>query len=159
MTKEKQISFARRVSQANKTELVVITYDIILENVDTAEKYLAEEKTEEFRSEMKQAQKFLAELMWALDYRYSISRNLLQLYSYVQRILIASEHSGADRGLDSVRRVVSGLKAAFEEISPQDDSGAVMENSQKIFAGLTYGRDSLTETDMSANGTKRGFLA
>lgn len=159
MTKEKQKNFARRVTQANKTELVVITYDIILENLNMAKQYLTENNKDEYRAELKQAQRFLAELMSALDYSYSVSKNLLQLYAYSQRLLVSSECSGTDKGLDSVYSVISGLRKAFSELASQDDSGAVMENTQTIFAGLTYGRDSLNETDMNLGGTKRGYLA
>lgn len=157
MDKDKQINYTRRVSQANKTELVVITYDIILDNIADAETVLASD-VNEYRKNLKQAQRFLGELMRALDYQYELSKNLLQLYSYVQRILVASDISGTDKGLESAKNVISGLRKAFNEIAAQDSSGSVMENTQAIFAGLTYGRGSLNETDMNI-GSNRGFLA
>ncbi|MCQ2495809.1 MAG: flagellar protein FliS [Lachnospiraceae bacterium] len=157
MDKDKQINYTRRVSQANKTELVVITYDIILDNIADAEAVLASD-VNEYRKNLKQAQRFLGELMRALDYQYELSKNLLQLYSYVQRILVASDISGTDKGLESAKNVISGLRKAFNEIAAQDSSGSVMENTQAIFAGLTYGRGSLNETDMNI-GSNRGFLA
>lgn len=157
MDKEKQINYTRRVSQANKTELVVITYDIMLDSISGAEAVQASDLTE-YRKCLKTAQRFLGELMHALDYRYELSKNLLQLYMYVQRILIASEISGTDRGLEDAKRVIAGLRKAFDEIVVQDTSGSVMENTQTIFAGLTYGRSSLNETDMNIGGN-RGFLA
>ena len=56
MDKEKQKDFARRVSQANKTQLVAITYDIILENIKCAKEA---DSVDVFRAELKSAQKFL----------------------------------------------------------------------------------------------------
>lgn len=37
------------------------------------------------------------------------------------------------------------MKESFEEIAKQDTSGPVMENSQQVYAGLTYGKGSLNE--------------
>ena len=81
MDKEKQKDFARRVSQANKTQLVAITYDIILENIKCAKEA---DSVDGFRAELKSAQKFLGELMRSLDFKYPISVNLLRIYEYVK---------------------------------------------------------------------------
>ena len=158
MDKSRQKDFARRIAQANKTELVVITYDIILEETDNAKAALAAGNTEEARAALKSAQKFLGELMSVLDYRYALSKRLLNLYEYVQRMLVSSDIAGEDRGLDGAKNVIAGLRRAFAEIAPGDESGAVMENSQNVYAGLTYGRGSLNEMNLS-DGSNRGFLA
>ncbi|MCR5204620.1 MAG: flagellar protein FliS [Lachnospiraceae bacterium] len=158
MNKEKQKDFARRVSQANKTQLVAVTFDIIVEYIDEACKKLETGDIPEYRTELKSAQRFLSELMSALDYNYPIAMELLRLYEYVQRVLVASDVSGTDKGLDSARNVMAKLGASFTEISAQDESGAVMENTQQIVAGLTYGKGTLNEADMTA-GSNRGFLA
>ena len=71
--REKQKGFARRVSQANRTELVVVTYDIILEYVRDAKIAYASNDIEEYRYSCKQAQKFLAEMMSSLDFTVSLS--------------------------------------------------------------------------------------
>ena len=55
MTKEKQKEFAMRVSQANRTELVAITYDIMLENISCAKESLKKNDIEGFRTELKSA--------------------------------------------------------------------------------------------------------
>ena len=158
MTKEKQKEFAMRVSQANRTELVAITYDIIIENIKCAKESLKNNDIDAFRAELKSAGRFLAELMHSLDYNYPISVNLLKIYEYIQRVLISSGFAGKDKDLDSVESVLTKLSSAFHEISTQDDSAAVMENTQQIVAGLTYGKGTLNEADMSA-GANRGFLA
>lgn len=158
MDKEKQKDFARRVSQANRTQLVAITYDIIMENIKSAYECLENGKTEEFRSELKSAQRFLAELMRSLDFKYPISVNLLRIYEYVKVILVSSEISGENRGLNSAESVLSKLGSVFHEISAQDTSEALMQNTQQIVAGLTYGKGTLNEADMTA-GVNRGFLA
>ena len=158
MDKEKQKVYAMRVSQANKTELVAVTFDIIVDNIESAATSLNSGNIEEFRSELKMGQRFLGELMRSLDFKYPISKELLRLYEYVQRILVGSDVSGTDKGLLSAKSVMEKLGSAFNEISIQDKSGSVMENSQQIYAGLTYGKGTLNEADMGAH-SKRGFLA
>ena len=157
MDREKQKDFVGRISQANRTGLVAITFEIIGENIKEAIKRSGDGDVPGFRKELKGAQGFLAELIRSLDYRYPISLELLRLYEYVQRILVSSEVSGKDRGLKSALGVTEGLGSAFSEIAGQDDSGNVMENTQKIYLGLTYGKGTLNESDLSSSGN-RGFL-
>lgn len=158
MNRDRQKDFARRVSQANKTELVVITYDIIIGEIKEAEACAKEGNREGIREALAGAQRFLAEMMSSLDFRYGLAKRLMSLYEYVQRVLVASNVSGEDRGLADARRVLEGLRSSFNEIASQDSSGAVMENAQSVYAGLTYGRGSLNEMNMT-DGTNRGFLA
>ena len=59
--------------------------------------------------------------------------------------------------LDHVVSIVSKLKEAYVELSKQDESAPVMQNSQTIYAGLTYGRGELTE-NMADQSSNRGYL-
>lgn len=158
MTNEKRKAFTLRISQANRTELVVVTYDILLEELKEGKECYAAGKTDEGRRALKRAQRYLCELMSALDYQYPVAVKLLQLYEYAQRVLVKSDVTGRDEGLESVERVIEGLRKAFHVVAEQDTSGPVMENTQTVYAGLTYGRNSLNETDPDA-GKSRGFLA
>ncbi len=159
MNKEKQRDFTMRITQANRTQLLVVTYDILLEEIDEAEKYFEAGNTEEYRRSAKSAQRFVAELMSTLDYQYPISAELLRLYEYVQRVLIRSDVGGKPDRLDSARNVIKGLRNAFVKVAESDDSAPLMENTQSVFAGLTYGKAKLNETDLDPNAANRGFLA
>ena len=159
MTKEKQQDFAMRISQANRTELLVVTYDILLEETESALEYYSNGDIGQYRVSLKTAQKFVAELMSTLDYTYPISGELLRLYEYVQRLLIKSDISGKPDRLESAENVIAGLRKAFAKVAESDDSAPLMENTQKVFAGLTYTKGSLNETDLDPNLAGRGFLA
>jgi flagellar protein FliS len=50
------------------------------------------------------------------------------------------------------------LRKSFEEVAKQDTSGSVVQNSQKVYAGLTYGKGTLNEVFMD-NEAARGFKA
>ncbi len=159
MNKEKQKDFARRITQANRTELLLVTYDILIEEIEDIQQYHQTGDIEEYRHSAKRAQRFVAELMSTLDLNYPISVHLLRLYEYVQRLLIKSDVSGRPDRLDSAKQVISGLRTAFAKVAESDTSAPLMENTQSVFAGLTYGKGSLNETDLDPNSSKRGFLA
>ena len=52
--------------------------------------------------------------------------------------------------------MIKELRESYEKISSQDTSAPIMENAQTVYAGLTYGKDSLNE-NLSAQSIHRGF--
>ena len=58
--------------------------------------------------------------------------------------------------ISPVMHMLRELKESYEQIASQDTSAPVMENAQTIYAGLTYGKDSLN-VSLSDQGTNRGF--
>ncbi len=59
--------------------------------------------------------------------------------------------------LQEVKKIMSSLQTAFEEVSKQDQGEPLMSNSQAVYAGLTYSKSSLNETITETKN--RGFLA
>ena len=60
--------------------------------------------------------------------------------------------------LSEIRRVIEPLLGAYRGLAAQNTAGPVMDNSQTVYAGLTYGRNTLVE-NMADQGTNRGILA
>jgi flagellar protein FliS len=154
MDSETKKTYTARISQANKSQLVVIIYELILDSLASAVTAFQEEKKEEAVAELKKAQGFLQEMRGSLDFRYSVSGNLASLYRYINEQLVHSMVRQKNVNLDSCERVIRGLMSSFEEVAKQDDSGPVMDNVQQVYAGLTYGKGSLNE--VALNG-ERGF--
>ena len=48
------------------------------------------------------------------------------------------------------------LREAFVEVAKSDKSKPLMENTQRVTAGLTYGRNNLIES-LGAEETTRGY--
>lgn len=175
MKKERIQEFAARVTQGSKTDLIVIMYDIILEDIAEARRIMdaeaeavkAERKTvlygtkirEEYKKELLHAARFVSELMAALDFRYRLSYELRNLYIYAHKCLTEAAFSGEMKKLSDVEDMMTGLKTAFAKVAEEDTSGPVMQNSQKLTAGLTYGKGRLNEICVDPNDAKRGFLA
>lgn len=159
MERDKIQEFTLRVTQASKTELVVILYDLILSDIKEANRYFGENDLDSFVHELKHAAKCMNELMATLDYKISLSHELLSLYSYANKMLIAAQMKKDPSLLSSVVSVIEKLKVAFEELSKQDISGPVMENTHQVYAGLTYGKGTLNESFLSSYDQNRGFKA
>ena len=155
MTGEEKKEYTARVAQANRTELVVIIYELLLDSVNEGKRAYASGDCAEGEKHIRKAQAYLQELMGSLNFKYDISSQLLRLYRYVNEQLIATIVRGEPVRLGSVCEVIKGLMESFAEVAKQDTSGPVMENSQQIYAGLTYGKGTLNE--VSVDGNASGF--
>ena len=152
--------FTRRITSANKSEIIVIIYDIIEENLALAKKALAEGDRETYRNEIKQAISFVKELLVSLDMNYEVSKNLASLYIYVSRCLNFALVSGKKEEIEAAGKVLRKLGESFREVAKTDRSEPVMGNTQQIYAGITYGKGlSLDETLVNPNSEGRGFRA
>lgn len=158
MTKELKQQFTLKITQANKTQLVVILYEMLLVYLDEAQEAHERESRSEFREAIRKTRGCLKELMASLHFEYEPAMNLLQLYLYANRELARADIRNSTKELEHVRMVMTKLHAAYEEISRQDTSGPVMENTQTVYAGLTYGKNTLTE-NLADQGSSRGFRA
>lgn len=161
MKKEDRQQFTLRITQANPTELVVILYEMMLCYLEDAESALQTGKIPEedmFRDAVRKARGCLSELMNSLNLQYEPAPELLRLYLFCLRRLARSEVRRDAALLGEIRRVIEPLHDAYRQIAGQNAAGPVMGNSQTVYAGLTYGRNTLTENmaDQSAN---RGIFA
>ena len=156
MTKELKQEYTLRITQANKTQLITILYEMILLYIDEAKDALDIDSRADYKMAVRKIQGCVNELTNSLHLEYDLAQKLLQLYLFINRELAqASIHYDMEH-LEHVRMVIGELQKAYKKIESQDLSGPVMGNSQTVYAGLTYGRSTLTENiaDPAAN---RGF--
>lgn len=146
MTKEEIQEYTLRVTQGNRTDLIVTTYDIILKYIADASDVLRQEDIIKYKWNIKKANQFIAQLMEALDFQYEVSLQLFQLYRFAQKRLIEAFYEKTDEKLADAVSVFKGLREAFFNVAKQDSSGPVMKNIDQVYAGLTYGKGSLNET-------------
>lgn len=156
MTRELKQEYTLRISQANKTQLITILYEMVLLYIDEAKEALNAGSRMEYKSAIRKIHGCMDELTASLNLDYELAQNLLQLYLYVNRELVKASSHNDKENLEHVRKVIDQLHKAYAQIEIQDTSGSVMGNTQAVYAGLTYGRNTLTENiaDPSAN---RGF--
>ena len=115
MTKELKQQFTLKISQANKSQLVVILYEMMLAYIDEAKQANEIEDQAAFRQGIKRAKGCLHELMASLHLEYSIAGNLMQLYAYADRQLTRADIRNSTEELVHVEAIMSKLHAAYEE--------------------------------------------
>lgn len=163
MKKEDKQQFTFRIAQANSTQLVVILYEMLLCYLEDAVQALAggetagEGEQDQFREAVRKARGCLNELMGSLRMEYEPAPALMQLYLFCTRRLARGEQRRDGQILGEIRKVIEPLCQAYTKLAEQNSAGPVMQNSQTVYAGLTYGRNTLTE-NMADQGANRGML-
>ncbi len=155
MDQDKTKAYISKITQANRSELVVVIFELMLDSISLARNAFAEEDLELAEKELKRAQGFLQEMRGSLDFQYEISANLASLYRYVNEQFVKSIVRRRDVNLESCERVLKGLMESFQEVAKQDNSEPVMKNTQQVYAGLTYGKGTLNEIAIDVND--RGY--
>ncbi len=157
MTRECKQQFTLRITQANSTQLVVILYEMLLCYLDEAKNALEVQDKAAFTEAARKARGCINELMQSLHLEYEPAPSLLQLYLYCIKRLAAAELHREAGAVEEIERVITPLHDAYMQIAELNQEGPVMNNSQSVYAGLTYGRNTLTE-NMTDQGTNRGML-
>ena len=156
MKKEKLQEYTLRITQSNRTQLVVVIYEIILTYIEDARESHKAADWEEFAEAIEKASGFVKELVSALDFQYEISRQLCSLYLYSNKCLNTARRTKNVEELKGIEIVINGLKESFETIAETDKSEAVMKNTQAVYEGFTYGKDSRNQVFQNGESS-RGF--
>ena len=88
MTDEAKQEFTRRITTANKSELVVILFDMFDRYAEDAVMFFKEDKKDAMVAETGRARNVVLELINSLDRQYDISNNLYSIYRYVGLIVM-----------------------------------------------------------------------
>lgn len=157
MTKSEINAYTLRISQASKSELIVIMYDMSVKYIDDAKTAIDSGNTEEFRINIKRAKSVINELASVLDLRFQVSVSLLSLYTYMNNVMVKADITLRTDDVLRVRAMLEKLHTAFTKVSEQDSSEPLMRNVQQVYSGLTYSKNSLNESYASAADLKRGY--
>ena len=158
MTTEKKQTFTRRITQANRSQLVVIVYEMLLVYLEDAMNAYEEDKKEDFRENLRMARECIGQMRTSLNFDYNISRNLFAIYCFADREIAKDMYSLKKENLDVIKIIFTKLHDAYYVVSTKDESGPLMDNIQTVYAGLTYSKSDLNEDFMNYD-IKRGYLA
>ena len=121
-------TYSYRISQATRSQLVVITYDIITDYLNEA---LNDDTSSGYKEKLHMAMRGIDQLITGLDMEYEISVQLYQLYNYMKRTLISAQVSGERDSVSRVITMLGKLRTSFLEVSQLDDSKPLMKNTEK----------------------------
>lgn len=156
MKEENKKEFQKRIVVAGRKELLLIHFEMILEELKLADQSIKEKKNEDLKVQTQTAQELLKKMVEALDFHYEVSYSLLKLYQKINKDIINGKLH-FDRGyIKQARRLLEDLKQIFMAAELQDNTPLV-QNSEVLYAGLTYGKDN--QLKESVDYKKRGFQA
>ncbi len=158
MNTETKQTFTRRITQANRTQLVVIVYEMLLVYLEDALNAHRENQKEEFKENLRMARECIGQMRTSLNFEYELSRNLFSIYCFADRELAKDIYSFKTENLDVIQTIFTKLHDAYYVVSQKDDSAPLMDNIQTVYAGLTYTKSDLNE-DFVNYDAKRGYLA
>ena len=159
MTNELKQTFTRKITQANRTQLVVIVYEMLLVYLEDARKAFDEDQKTSFKENIRMARECIGQMRTSLNFQYELSRNLFSIYCFADKELASDMYRYKTDNLDVIQMIFTKLHDAYYQISDQDKSPQLMDNIQSVYAGLTYSKGELNESLMSNNYATRGFQA
>lgn len=156
MTREKKSEFTLRISQANKTELIIILYEIAIAYIEDAMDLYNSDNIKDAKNCGNKALACIEEMQNNLHYEYDLAKKLKQLYLFMKKQIRTGVISGDFSGYDLVKKELSSLKDSYEQIKNTDTSGPVMQHTQTVISGMTYGKDKLLDS-LTTECMSRGF--
>lgn len=157
MTSDKKQAFTRRITQANRTQLVVIVYEMLLVYLEDAMASYKEGDLAEFRRNLQFARDCIGQMRTSLNFEYGLSKNLFSVYCFADRELANDIYGNKPDNLDVVKMIFKKLHKAYHTVSKKDESAPLMDNIQDVYAGLTYGKTDVNESVLNSDVT-RGYL-
>ncbi len=158
MTKENKQIFTRRITQANRTQLVVIVYEMLLVYLEDAVNAHEAGEKQEFVRNLELARECIGQMRTSLNFEYELSKNLFAIYCFADRELANDIFGNKTDNLDVLKMIFTKLHDAYYTISKEDKSAPLMDNIQDVYAGFTYGKTDVNESLVNYDA-RRGYMA
>ena len=158
MTKETITAFTLKITSSNRTQLINIVYEIYKVHETEALEAIERGDRDAAAHSISKCIQVVSHLQKDLDFKYDIANELDALYDFVQRSLSKAMYQLKPEGLYDARIVMDELSDAFLQIAALDSSAPLMDNTQAVAAGMTYGRYGHNESFVQ-DQSNRGFWA
>ena len=152
MTTEEMNVYKMRITQAGIGELTVIMLEIEMQWIQEALESYEAGDIDTYVDCVEKAQATQLELMNELNLDNEVSRDVYSVYVYFNKKLIHSKIKKVPQDLDRIVTMLKKYHESFNKIAHTDTEGPVMDQSEKVYAGLTYGSSGLVEN--STGGTE-----
>ncbi len=145
MTKEQMDSFKLRITQAGIGELTVIMLEMEMQWIKDALQAYEDGKEELFLDCVEKAQVVQQHLMDVLNMDNAVARDVFSVFVFINKQLITAKIKKQPLDLERCFRMLKKFHASFCKVAETDTEGPIMADSEKVFAGLTYGSTGLVE--------------
>lgn len=157
MTNKQKQEFTRRITQSNRSGLVLIKFEMLFIYMDDICSAYKENDKDALVNNVRYADAVLRSFQETLDFSYELASKLYSLYDYHRRQLAKVLMKNSLEDLQISRKMLMQTYTAFQEAAKQDTSAPLMKHAQQVYAGYTYGRSDINEN--CEIGSSRGFLA
>lgn len=156
MTDEKKREYTLRITQAGPKGLTILLYEITECYLQEAEEAFARKEPEQFRDAVHKAQKCLTVCRSSLDRTQPLSAVLLPLYVNLHAMLSRALTRKRVTEVQETAQMIAQLREAYEQTGDSGEEEPLMEHTQQVYAGLTYGRHCLVE-NVADTTPNRGY--
>ncbi len=146
MTSEKKKEYTRRITEANPTGVVALTYEIAKGYYEDAITAFRAGDRDTYRLEISRGNKCIEQLILSLDPSYGISIYLLRIYNYILECARKASFTYDTGELKEPVEILTKIGGTFEEIAPQDKRSAGVQGGAEVYDGLTYNSKGRTNT-------------
>ena len=140
--------YTLRISQATPVQLVIINHEIMLDFLTDAASAFEQSDMEAFYRLINKSKDALTQLIEGLDFEHELAHELYNLYLYagerINKALFANDKDAAKEVAEMFGTLLEGWQAI--EDTPDDRlANLPSQDAPQVFAGLTYGKDGLSE--------------
>ncbi|MBQ5485380.1 MAG: flagellar protein FliS, partial [Lachnospiraceae bacterium] len=131
MQQEVKQIFTRRIVESNRSELIVVLFDIFDCYVEEAQKaYEKGAGSVDVLDSLRHACLVLEHLKDDLDFRSDrkLCEGLFSIYDYCQRQIARSLYQNNTDGVTQARKLMSELRTSFVEVAKEDRSEPLLDN-------------------------------
>jgi len=157
MTDERKKEFTLKISQAGPAGLTILLYEMTLEYLREAEQSYQKQDREAFRQKIHLAQNCIRMQQKSLQMEYEPAKTLFSLYTFLHSHLAKAITRFTIEQVQETKAILQKLHDAYQKAEKMEQEEPLMTNTQKVYAGLTYGRHALVE-NLTDGGAGRGFL-
>lgn len=148
MTGEEMKAYQLRISQAGIADLTLVMLEMEMQWIGEALSAYERQNTEEFITCAEKAQAVQVELMNVMNMENPLSVEVYSVFVYINKILIRAKLKEQPLDLARCSGMLRRYHESFAQIAHTDTGGPVMVQSEKVYAGLTYGSGGLVESSV-----------
>ena len=148
MTNEQMNLYKMRISQAGVGELTVVMLEMEIQWIEDALAAYEQEDMETFLASIEKAQLTQVELMNVLNMSNPIAVDVYSVFAFINKELITAKIKQKPLDIARCKALLARYHKSFQEVAKTDKGGPIMERSEKVYAGLTYGSKGLVESTL-----------
>lgn len=158
MTKEQIKEFTFRTSSSNHSGLILVLFDVVDVYISDSLRSYELGDMNSYLKNIRMAKRAHNELISCINPKDELGNKVLRIFRFIYGKLAVSEARRKPDDLDRCKGMLDNLRVGFEKLHSIDEEGPVMKNTHQVYAGLTYGKGTLSESTLG-DTYNRGFKA